>query len=96
MEDRRKHSRTPLNATVKVWHQGGETLVKTADVSHGGAFLVYDRQGMPPIGSIVEVQIQGLAEAAPIQRMRVVRAHGRGIGLEFADPEDEAPARTAP
>ncbi len=89
MDNKRKHTRTPFQATVKMWFDGKVFAVKTSDVSYGGVFLMLDDGQTPPVGSEVMVQMQGMAEAAPIQRMRVVRMHANGIGLEFTDADSD-------
>ncbi len=86
MSDKREHIRTPMNCRIRIADKTlGELEVKTRDVSDGGVFVILDPDQMPPIGSIVTGQVQGLMEAAPILQMEVVRVEPQGVGLKFLD-----------
>ncbi len=88
--DQRKHIRTSLQCKIKISHPAvGEKIVKTRDVSDGGVFVVLDPDQIPPIGSIVTGQVQGLMDDAPILEMEVVRVEPSGIGLRFLNQENE-------
>ena len=83
-QDRRIHPRTSLNARVRVAHEMiGEDLYYTRDISDGGIYVVVDGGEFPPLGSVVEVQVQGLPIPAPVLRMQVVREGVDGFGLQF-------------
>lgn len=82
--DRRIHPRTTLNARVRVAHEMiGESLFYTRDISDGGIYVVVDGDSFAPMGSVVEVQVQGLPIPAPILKMQVVRRGVDGYGLQF-------------
>lgn len=84
MADKREYPRTPMACRIKIWHESlGELLVKTRDISEGGVFVVLEPDQMPPIGSHVTGQVQGLTDQAPVVRMEVVRTEPEGIGLKF-------------
>lgn len=64
----------------------GEVYAMTRDISESGVFVIIDRDSMPQVGEIVNVQVQGLPGAdAPWVEMEVVRAENDGIGLMIAD-----------
>lgn len=84
MSNRREYIRTALNAAVMVRHSLiGERTFKTRDISDGGVYVIVEEGDFPPIGSVVEVQVQGLPIPAPILSMEVVRKGADGFGLQF-------------
>lgn len=84
MSDNRHDHRTPLKCQVKVSHDSiGDILVNTRDISDGGIFLLTEDIDMPPIGTIVQGQVQGMGMVAPILKMEIVRIEPAGIGLKF-------------
>ena len=84
MSDKRGSPRTAFNAKVKVMHTSiGESVFMTRDISDGGIFVLVDGQEFPPIGSSVQVQVQGMPIAAPIVEMVIVRKGSDGYGLQF-------------
>lgn len=86
MSDKREHIRTPMTCRIRIEHESlGELEVKTRDISDGGVFVILDPERVPPVGSIVTGQVQGLMEAAPILQMEVVRVEPQGVGLRFLD-----------
>lgn len=87
MEDeRRVHLRTPYVCRIKVTHASiGTGVVKTRDVSDGGLFLITDGVEMPPVGTLVQGQVQETLREAPMVKMEVVRIEPAGIGLRFLD-----------
>ena len=88
MTDQRHHNRTPLSCLIKIMHESvGELVVKTRDISDGGVFVIIDPAQVPPVGSIVTGQVQGLVGEAPILKMQVVRVEPTGVGLCFLDSE---------
>jgi len=87
MSNKRQHVRTPLACRIKIQCPvNGEMMVKTRDISDGGVFVVLENQKIPPIGTIVQGQVQGMMEDAPILEMEVVRMESEGIGLRFVNP----------
>jgi hypothetical protein len=84
--DKRQCSRIPLSTRVKITHPSfGSVVVMTRDLSNGGAFLVTQGIELPPIGSILEGQVQDLQEEAPIVKMKIVREEADGVGVKFCD-----------
>lgn len=87
-KDKRRHIRTPLACRIKVIHDNSEMIVKTRDISDGGVFVVLEPDQVPPIGSFVTGQVQGLMDDAPILEMEVVRVEPAGVGLRFVNLDD--------
>ena len=84
MSNRRENNRTVMNASVMVRHPLiGEAVYKTRDISDGGVYVVVETGSFPPVGSQVEVQVQGLPVPAPILAMEVVRKGEDGFGMQF-------------
>lgn len=85
--DKRAHTRTAMNAKVKVTHESlGEFVFSTRDISDGGVSVVVDAEPFEPeIGDNVQVQVQGLPIPAPVLDMVIVRRTVDGFGLQFAD-----------
>ncbi|RYZ82182.1 MAG: PilZ domain-containing protein [Moraxellaceae bacterium] len=85
-KEKRKHIRTPLQCKIKIVHDSvGELIVKTRDISDGGVFVILDANQVPPIGTHVTGQVQGLMDDAPILEMEVVRVEPTGVGLRFVN-----------
>lgn len=88
MSDKRQFVRTPFACRIKIQHESiGELMVKTRDISDGGVFVILDPDQVPPIGSIVTGQVQGMPGEAPVLDMEVVRAEPDGVGLKFLSEE---------
>jgi hypothetical protein len=84
MENQRKHPRNPFEVRVKISHPDiGEKIVKTKDISEGGLFIITEPTDMPPVGEIVQGQIQGMMDDPPIVKMKIVRTEKDGLGLQF-------------
>lgn len=82
--DKRLDQRTPMKCQVKIRHPSiGEVMVQTRDISDGGIFLITDNIPVPPIGTIVEGQVQGMDVEGPILKLEIVRMESAGIGLKF-------------
>lgn len=82
--NQRQFQRTQLRCKFKIWHESiGEVTVTTRDISDGGLFLITDEVPVPPIGSILKGQVEGIMEDAPIVVMEIVRVEADGIGLKF-------------
>ncbi|WP_081763284.1 PilZ domain-containing protein [Imhoffiella purpurea] len=89
MSDRRVYPRLPLAVEVEL-HRCGEllTVVRTDDLSNGGAFLVLDGVDPPPMGSRVQVKVVGPlggGEPAPLVDALVVRHAPDGVAVKFID-----------
>lgn len=83
-QDQRHDHRTPMKVQVKVKHPSiGEVMVQTRDISDGGIFLLTENIEVPPIGTIVEGQVQGMDVEGPILKLEIVRMEPAGIGLKF-------------
>ncbi|GAB4344982.1 MAG: PilZ domain-containing protein [Gammaproteobacteria bacterium] len=90
MREKRRFVRTPISVQVKIWHESvGETVLTTRDVSDGGVFLVTAGHPVPPVGTIIQGQVQGPVEDLPVVAMEVVRVVPDGIGLRFLRDTDE-------
>ena len=86
MENRREHIRHPVTVDIKISHPDiGEVLVKTKNISDGGVFIIVDKTEMPPIGSIVQGQVQGEVDDLPVVTMKIVRTEKEGMGLQFIE-----------
>lgn len=84
MVNNRQYSRHPIGVYIKICHEGIDDLVlETKDISDGGIFVVVNPDEMPPLGSIVKGQVQGMAEDPPIVDMEIVRTTNNGIGLKY-------------
>jgi len=87
-KNKRQHIRTPLQCKIKISHESfGEAIVKTLDISDGGVFVALDPDKIPPVGTIITGQVQGLMDDAPILKMEVMRVEGNGVGLRFINPD---------
>ncbi len=83
-DDKRTEQRTPMRCQLRVSHPSiGDVIVSTRDISDGGVFLLTENIPMPPVGSIVQGQVQGMGEMAPVLKMEIVRMEPAGIGLKF-------------
>lgn len=82
--DNRRYPRIPVRCRVLISHASfGEMLVHTRDISDGGIFIITDPTAMPPLGTQVRGQVQGMIADAPIVDMVIVRVESEGIGLKF-------------
>lgn len=73
-----------MKVQVKVSHPSiGEILVPTRDISDGGIFLLTENIEMPPVGTVLTGQVQGMATDAPVIKMEIVRVEPAGVGLRF-------------
>jgi hypothetical protein len=87
-KDKRRHVRTSFACRIKITHDSvGELLVKTRDISDGGVFVVLDPEQIPPIGTRLTGQVQGLMDDAPILQLEVVRVEPAGVGLRFVQED---------
>tara|TARA_R110001592_G_scaffold93168_3_gene270784 strand:+ start:14285 stop:14575 length:291 start_codon:yes stop_codon:yes gene_type:complete len=83
-QNKRIDQRTPMKVQVKICHPSiGEVVVQTRDISDGGIFLLTENIDVPPIGTIVEGQVQGIDMEGPILKLEIVRMEPAGIGLKF-------------
>ncbi len=87
MSEQRKHLRTPLRVDFKIWREGAEErLVKTRDISDGGVYLITEGfDDVPPVGTLLKGQVQGLMEDAPVVTLKIVRLEPLGMGLQFIE-----------
>jgi len=69
---------------VKISHESMESVVLvTRDISESGIFIVTDDTELPPVGSVLEGQVQGEMDDPPVVKMEVVRVEPSGVGLLF-------------
>ncbi len=89
MIERRGHVRTAIGLEVTV-SDGctGPRHYRTRDISDGGMFVAVQGGPAPPMGAVVDVQVQGIVDGAPLLRMRVVRVDGEGFGLRLCGSLD--------
>jgi hypothetical protein len=86
MNNKRKHERYPFATDVKISHPDfGEKIVKTKDISDSGVFILVEPTAMPPVGEIVQGQVQGGAGDMPVVKMKIVRMEDDGLGLQFIE-----------
>lgn len=82
--DNRRYPRIPVRCRVLISHDScGEVLAQTRDISDGGIFIVTNPESLPPIGTLVRGQVQGMLVDAPVVDMEIVRIEPGGIGLRF-------------
>ena len=90
LPEQRRNRRIYMNCLVQISHpEFGTRLVQAKDFSDTGIFLMMQAEQLPPVGTIVKGQVQGMSEEAPIIDMEVVRSDQGGVGLRFCNPEDE-------
>lgn len=88
MSEQRRHPRIELALEVKISHESMDSLVLvTRDISESGIFVVTDAAELPPVGTVVEGQVQGEMEDPPLVQMEVVRVEPEGVGLRFLADE---------
>jgi len=86
--EQRRHVRTNFSCRIKIQHDSiGELYVKTRAISDGGVFVVLEPEHIPPIGTHLIGQVQGLMDDAPILEMEVVRVEPAGVGLRFVQED---------
>ena len=86
MENKREHPRYPLSVDVKITHADfGEKIVKTRNISDSGLFILVEPTAMPPLGEIVQGQVQGEHDDMPVVKMKIVRMEDDGLGLQFIE-----------
>ena len=77
--------RHPISVDIKISHSTiGEKIVKTKNVSDSGLFIIVEPTEMPPIGEIIQGQIQEMDDA-PVVKMVIVRIEKEGLGLQFIE-----------
>jgi hypothetical protein len=86
MKENRGHPRTPLRVDIRISHPAiGSVVLATRDISQTGVFVVSDGSQLPPVGEIVEGQVQGQMDDPPMVKMEVVRVDAEGVGLRFCE-----------
>lgn len=86
MKNRREHERHPLSVDVKISHPDiDEKIVKTKNISDSGLFILVEPTMMPPIGEVVQGQVQGEIDDPPLVKMKIVRTEDEGLGLQFIE-----------
>ena len=88
--EQRRHRRVSMNCVVEISHATfGTKRVRSLDFSDSGIYIELQPDEIPPCGTIVRGQVQGLSGEAPYLDMQVVRVDDGGIGLQFVKPEDK-------
>lgn len=82
MSNQRQHIRTPITLTVKVTRNNKEEKLKTRDISDSGLYLCADTDDLWEIGSLIQVQVQGIPDA-PSLRAEIVRHDNKGMGIRY-------------
>ena len=87
MVNQRLCARYALVADVKVSHPSfGDYYTTTTDASDNGVFINIDGLELPPVGSVLTIQIINTPEELPVREVTITRVvEGRGIGLAFCD-----------
>jgi len=81
--EKRQHERTALSVDVRLSHESfGEIDAKTRDLSDGGVYVWTEGILLPPAGSVIQVQVQGIPDAA-IVPMKIMRKESEGAGLMY-------------
>jgi hypothetical protein len=89
MSEKRRYPRTNFNAQVKIMHPSiTDAILNMRDLSHGGVFLHTGELTPPPVGTVLKLQIQGMADDPPIIDACIVRIEGDGVGLKFLESEE--------
>ncbi len=69
---------------VKISHPSfGDFYTFTTNISNGGVMLKSDGLKLPPLNSIMEIQVVNEEREMPIKKVKLVRVLGRRIGLSF-------------
>ncbi|MCB1761026.1 MAG: PilZ domain-containing protein [Gammaproteobacteria bacterium] len=84
--ERRQYERVPLRTRMRIMHESfGEAIVRSRDLSHGGVFIVTGDLPMPPVGTIIEGQVQDEYGERPLVKMEIMRFEPDGVGVKFCD-----------
>lgn len=90
-EDKRQHSRLPVELTVEVSCPGRDAMVlRTRDISDSGVFLQKGEAELPAVGTELrlKVTVSLSGDDPPVVKARVVRATDDGIGISFEGGDD--------
>ena len=86
INEKRQYRRSTGPAMIEISHPSfGSLLLKSRDLSDGGAFALTGNHQSPPVGTVLEVRIKrytGFINIKPTL-MRVVHQDNSGIGLMF-------------
>jgi len=87
MNNRRICTRYALVADVRLSHPSfGDHYTTTTDASDSGVFINIEDLELPPVGSVLTIQIINTPQELPIREVTITRVvEGRGIGLAFCD-----------
>lgn len=85
--ERRKHTRREVEVSTTVSMDGHQTVLKTKDLSDGGAFLQKGNSPIPAMGTIVFVEISPMENGGEpmVVRAKVVRVAPDGFGIIFLE-----------
>ncbi len=85
--ERRKYTRREVEVTTTVSLDGHQTVLKTKDLSDGGAFLQKGNSPIPAMGAEVFVEISPMEDGGEtiVVRAKVVRVAPDGFGIIFLE-----------
>jgi len=84
VKEQRKHGRSVGATPVRLIHESfGTEAIEIRDISHGGVYIL-NNMGLkvPPLGTIIDVQVLG-AKKTPLVQAEVVRIDDEGFSLKF-------------
>lgn len=86
-KERRNHARHEVEVIATVSVDGHKAILKTKDLSSGGAFLKKSDSPIPAIGTelFVEISSTGDSDEPMITRAEVVRVTSGGFGIIFLE-----------
>lgn len=81
---------------VKISHPSfGDFYTYTTNISNGGVMIKSDGLKLPPLNSIMEIQVVNEEREMPIKQVKLVRIVDRRIGLSFCCYESQRKKTTA-
>jgi hypothetical protein len=86
-DNKRSNIRHPIEVPIRLIDEAGNEQTGTSgNVSDCGLYVTVKVDPKPAIGDVLQVQVMSLmgdGSEAPINRARVMRHDGNGIGLKF-------------
>jgi len=86
-QERRNHARQQVELIATVSVDGHKAILKTRDLSKGGAFLKKGDSPIPPMGTELFVEISSAEESGEpmVVQAEVVRVTDSGFGIVFLE-----------
>lgn len=86
-QENRKHARQEVELVTTISVDGHKAVLKTKDLSDGGAFLQKSDAPVPPVGTEVFVEISAIIEGeeSMVAQARVVRVTPDGFAIVFLE-----------